>query len=200
MGVLERFKRKNDEDASEIQEEEVLGTNSSEIPSEMEHEHEKEDFVEEIETETISSTVNTEGLQEVNEEENILADATEMVEKQEEETEGSGAEKVAEEIKVSKLDEKDDVDVAVSVMEDDSENKDERVDPFFDPSKKYYSDVKLTILENRLETLLEKEKQLLNHPNPDTKRLEELAMDIQHIRCEIDDAKYEAYRFSSEAQ
>jgi DNA-directed RNA polymerase subunit H (RpoH/RPB5) len=199
MGLLERFKRKNDEDASEIQNEEVVDTDSAEISSEMEQEHEKEDLVEEKETETLISDTNADDLQEVNEEETISVDATEVI-AQEEETEVSEAEKVAEEVQVPKIDKKDVVDVAVAVMEDDPENKNERVDPFFDPSKKYYSDVKLSILENRLETLLEKEKQLLNHPNPDTKKLEELAIDIQHIRCEIDDAKYEACRFSSDAQ
>ena len=199
MGLLERVRKKNDEDASEIQKEEVLDTNSAEIPSEMEHEHEAEDLVEETEIETSISDANAEDLQEVNEEETISADATEIIE-QEEEKEVSEAEKVVEEVKVSKIDEKDVVDEAVVVLEDDSENETERVDPFFDPSKKYYSDVKLSILENRLETLLEKEKQLFNHPNPDAEKLEELTMDIQRIRCEIDDAKYEACRFSSEVQ
>ena len=140
---------------------------------------------------------NTAEMQVEEEGETIATDASEMVEQ--EEVEVTAVEEVAEVVPVPKPEEKDSIDLPNAVLEDTQQIETELVDLFFDPSKKYYSDVKLNILEHRLETLLQTKKQLLNHPNPDDKKLEEIVLCIQTIRSEIDYAKYESCRFSSEA-
>jgi len=210
MGLLKRFKKNNEENNSEKQKEEVLDTNSSEVLPEMEQEHEIEDLVEEKEIETTTSYANAEDLQEVDEGETVPIETTEMVKQQEEEVkeeevevkeeevEVKVAEEVTEEVHISIPEEKDVVAVGIIDMEDIPETETERVDPFVDSSKKYYSDVKLSVLENRLETLLHTKKQLLSNPKPDNKKLEEIVLCIKTIESEIADTKYEAFRFSSE--
>ena len=205
MGLFNRFKRNNEDKNSEMQKEEVIDTNSTETPPEMEQEHEIEDIVEEKEVETTISDANAEYLEEEKEGETVPIETTEMVEQQEEElkeeeveVEVNVAEEVKEEVHISIPEEQDVVDVGIIEMEDIPETETELVDPFFDSSKKYYSDVKLSVLEKRLDTLLHTKKQLLSNPKPDNKKLEEIVLCIQTIKSEIDDVKYEACRFASD--
>ena len=203
MGLFNRIKRNNEEENPEMQKEEVIDTNSPEIPPEMEQEHEIEEIVEEKDVETTISDANAEHLEEEKEGETVPIKTTEIVEQQEEElkeenVEVTVAKEVKKEVHMSVPEEQDVVDVGIIEMEDIPETETERVDPLVDSSKKYYSDVKLSVLEKRLDTLLHTKKQLLSNPKPDNKKLEEIMLCIQVIKSEIDDVKYEACRFSSE--
>ncbi len=208
MGIFNRFKRNNEDKYSEIQKEEVIDTNSTETPPEMEQENEIEDIVEEKEVETTISDANAEYLEEEKDGETVAIETTEMGEQQEEEVkekevkeeevEVNVAEEVKEEVHISIPEEQDIVDVGIIETEDTPETETELVDRFFDSSKKYYSDVKLSVLEKRLDTLLHTKKQLLSNPKPDNKKLEEIVLCIQTIKSEIEDTKYETFRFSSE--
>ena len=206
MGLFNRFKRNGEEQKTEIQKEDVMDTNSIETPSEMEKEHEIVDIVEDKDVEITISETNTDHQEEEDKEgETVQIETTEMTEQQEEvkeeeevEVEVNVADGVKEEVHISIPEEQDVVDVGIIEMKDTSETETELVDPFFDSSKKYYSDVKLNILEKRLDTLLHTKKQLLSNPKPDNKKLEEIVRCIQTIKSEIDDVKYEACRFSSE--
>ncbi len=208
MGGFNRFKRNDEEKNLERQKKEVLDNNSTEVPPEMEQEHEIEDIVEEKEVETTISDTNADYQEEKEDGETVPIDTTEMVEQQEEEgkekevkentVEVNGAEEVKEKVHISIHEEQDVVDVSIIEMEDIPDTETELVDPIVDSSKKYYSDVKLSILEKRLDTLLHTKKQLLSNPKPDNKKLEEIVLCIQTLKSEIEDTKYEAFRFSSE--
>jgi len=208
MGGFNRFKRNDEEKNLERQKKEVLDNNSTEVPPEMEQKHEIEDIVEEKEIETTISDTNADYQEEKEDGETVPIDTTEMVEQQEEEgkekevkentVEVNGAEEVKEKVHISIHEEQDVVDVSIIEMEDIPDTETELVDPIVDSSKKYYSDVKLSILEKRLDTLLHTKKQLLSNPKPDNKKLEEIVLCIQTIKSEIEDTKYEAFRFSAE--
>ena len=208
MGIFNRFKRNDEEKKLDRQKKEVLDTNPSEISLVMEQKHEIEDIVEEKEIETTISDTNADYQEEKEDGETVPIDTTEMVEQLEEEgkekevkehtVEVNGAEVVKEEVHISIHEEQDVVDVSIIEMEDIPDTETELVDPLVDSSKKYYSDVKLSILEKRLDTLLHTKKQLLSNPKPDNKKLEEIVLCIQTIKSEIEDTKYEAFRFSSE--